>query len=55
MDPAALVEHDLNLLVSLHALLSERHVSRAAARLGINRNTLRKKIATLEIDVPGRE
>ncbi len=27
---------------------------RAAARLGINRNTLRKKIADLGIDVPGR-
>ncbi|MCP5057053.1 MAG: sigma-54-dependent Fis family transcriptional regulator [bacterium] len=27
---------------------------KAAARLGINRNTLRKKIVDLEIDVPGR-
>ncbi len=47
MDPSALARHDLNLLVSLHALLSERHVSRAAARLGMSQPTMSRALARL--------
>ena len=36
MDLSALALHDLNLLVSLHALLRARHVSRAATQLGVS-------------------
>lgn len=39
--------HDLNLLVSLHALLEERHVSRAAVRLGISQPTMSRALSRL--------
>lgn len=47
MDPSELVGHDLNLLVALHALLRERHVSRAAARLGVSQPAMSRTLARL--------
>ncbi len=47
MPRSKLVEQDLNLLVSLHALLSERHVSRAAARLGISQPAMSRALSRL--------
>ncbi|HGG57044.1 MAG TPA: LysR family transcriptional regulator, partial [Nannocystis exedens] len=45
MPRSKLAEQDLNLLVSLHALLSERHVSRAAARLGISQPAMSRALS----------
>jgi len=41
------VDHDLNLLVSLHALLDERHVSRAAVRLGVSQPAMSRALSRL--------
>lgn len=47
MDLSALALHDLNLLVSLHALLRARHVSRAATRLGVSQPAMSRALARL--------
>ncbi len=47
MDPHDLAGHDLNLLVALHALLRERHVSRAAARIGVSQPAMSRALARL--------
>ena len=44
MHPKNLAGVDLNLLVALDALLSERSVTRAARRLGISRKSLQTKM-----------
>src|SRR5438034_5798103 len=38
---------DLNLLVSLKALLEEKHVSRAAARIGLSQPAMSRALARL--------
>jgi DNA-binding transcriptional LysR family regulator len=47
MDAAALARQDLNLLVALHVLLHERHVSRAAARLGVSQPAMSRALKRL--------
>lgn len=47
MDTAQLAGQDLNLLVALHALLHERHVSRAAARLGMSQPAMSRALGRL--------
>lgn len=47
MDVSGLARLDLNLLVALHALLRERHVSRAAARLGVSQPAMSRSLARL--------
>ena len=42
---------DLNLLVVMDAMLRERNVSKAAAILGVSRETLHNKIRKYEIEV----
>lgn len=42
-----LAKHDLNLLLTLHALLSERSVTRAAKRLGLSQPTVSGSLAKL--------
>src|SRR5689334_19433821 len=38
---------DLNLVVHLHALLAERHVTRAARRVGITQSAMSRSLAKL--------
>lgn len=47
MNPAELARHDLNLLVMLHVLIRERHVSRAAEILNVSQPTLSRSLARL--------
>jgi DNA-binding transcriptional LysR family regulator len=47
MDVSELVSHDLNLLVALHALLRERHVSRAAAGVGLSQPAMSRALGRL--------
>lgn len=47
MNPYDLAGHDLNLLVALHALLRERHVSRAAAQVGVSQPAMSRALARL--------
>jgi DNA-binding transcriptional LysR family regulator len=47
MDPAELAGYDLNLLVALQALLRERHVSRAATRLGLSQPAMSRALGRL--------
>jgi LysR family transcriptional regulator, nod-box dependent transcriptional activator len=44
-----LADHDLNLLVTLHALLTERNVTRAAKKLGLSQSTVSGALARLRI------
>lgn len=47
MHDRALATIDLNLLVVLRALLSERHVTRAAARVGLSQSATSHALARL--------
>lgn len=47
MDPGSLAKHDLNLLVALHALLTERHVTRAAAVVGTSQSAMSRSLGRL--------
>ena len=47
MDTAELVGYDLNLLVALHALISARHVSRAARQLGLSQPAMSRALGRL--------
>jgi DNA-binding transcriptional LysR family regulator len=47
MSPYALAGIDLNLLVALHSLLRERHVSRAAAKIGVSQPAMSRALARL--------
>jgi len=47
MDAVGLAGQDLNLLVALHVLLHERHVSRAAARLGVSQPAMSRALKRL--------
>lgn len=47
MIPGELAKHDLNLLVALHALLSERHVTRAAAAVGTSQSAMSRTLGRL--------
>lgn len=47
MDAHRLVEIDLNLLLALHTLLEERHVSRAAKKLGMSQPAMSRSLARL--------
>ncbi|MFO7567583.1 MAG: LysR family transcriptional regulator [Enhygromyxa sp.] len=47
MNLYALAGQDLNLLVALHALLRERHVSRAAAQIGVSQPAMSRALARL--------
>jgi len=47
MDVSGLAQLDLNLLVALHTLLRERHVSRAAARMGVSQPAMSRSLARL--------
>ena len=40
MKPVHIAGVDMNLLLALHALLEERHVTRAAARVGISQSAM---------------
>lgn len=44
-----LAAFDLNLLTSFDALMTERHVGRAAARIGIGQPAMSKRLATLRL------
>lgn len=47
MNLAELAAHDLKLLVALHVLLRERHVSRAADRLGMSQPAMSRSLSRL--------
>ncbi|MCA9684232.1 MAG: LysR family transcriptional regulator, partial [Myxococcales bacterium] len=47
MDPKELAGQDLNLLVALHALLQERHVSRAATVIGRSQPAMSRALTRL--------
>lgn len=47
MDLAELAQHDLNLLLALHALLSERHVTRAATAIGMSQPAMSRALGRL--------
>jgi DNA-binding transcriptional LysR family regulator len=47
MDAAELAGYDLNLFVALHALLRERHVSRAAAQISVSQPAMSRALARL--------
>lgn len=47
MEPGELAKHDLNLLVALHALLSERHVTRAASAVGTSQSAMSRALGRL--------
>ncbi|PRP90718.1 HTH-type transcriptional regulator SyrM 1 [Enhygromyxa salina] len=47
MDASELAGQNLNLLVALHALLRERHVSRAAAQLGVSQPAMSRSLGRL--------
>lgn len=47
MDPSELVGYDLNLLIACHALLRERHVSRAASQLGLSQPAMSRALGRL--------
>jgi DNA-binding transcriptional LysR family regulator len=49
MAPRLLEGIDLNLLLALHALLEERHVTRAAARLGITQSAMSRALSRLRV------
>lgn len=47
MDPGELAQHDLNLLVALHALLTARHVTRAASAVGMSQPAMSRSLGRL--------
>lgn len=47
MDPRELAQTDLNLFVALHALLSERHVTRAAGAVGMSQPAMSRALSRL--------
>lgn len=47
MDLGELAQHDLNLFVALHALLNERHVTRAAVAVGMSQPAMSRALGRL--------
>ena len=47
MNPGELARHDLNLFVALHALLTERHVTRAASAVGVSQSAMSRALGQL--------